>query len=173
MLCRTFLGFSLLQLGKKQKVLCYLHSLSLLESCMRNISHTRRRWAEFGLEMTLLCPGAALLQEGRIRALPDPPGSQVCRGGAGIWVPVGATTTLRLFSFRTGRNHCGQGLPSQVKPLQRFGVDGWTDPAWLLLLWVFLHGVFCVPLRSEAAAPNSESPSAQQGLLFQKGQPWV
>lgn len=51
-------------------------------------------------------------------------------------------------------------------------MDGWTEPAWPLPLRVFPRGVL-VRLRLEAAAPNSESPSAQQGLLFQKGQPWV
>lgn len=135
-----------------------------------NQSHEKKAGAEFGLETTLLLPGAGGKEEG---ALPDPPGRQVCHGGVGMWVKVAATTTLRLFPFRTGRNHCGQGLPSQVKPLQRFGRDGWTDPAWPLLLRVFPHGEFRVPLRSEAAAPNSESPSAKQVLLFQKGQPWV
>lgn len=47
----------------------------------------------------------------------------------GTPVKAGAVTTLRhtLFPFRTGRNHCGQGLPSRVS--LRRGLERADRPA--------------------------------------------
>lgn len=83
-LCRTFFGFSLLWHGCKKKVLCCLHSLCLLESCMRSIGHTRiKKMPEYygqntNLKPLCCCQGQLSRfpwREGRTGALQHPPGA--------------------------------------------------------------------------------------------------
>lgn len=124
--------------GKKKRYFCVCIACACwnpaiaAQSSTRNISHTRikKMTAYCGQNMNLkpLCPCQGQLScfpwwEGMMGALQSLPG--VGRGRnpswgsmwrAGMLVKAGATATLRHtpFPFWTGRNHCGQGLPSRV-----------------------------------------------------------
>lgn len=123
-------AFPFYGMAAKKKLRCCLHSLCLLESCMRNTGHTRIKKMPkyYGQNMNLkpfcCCQGWLSRfpqwkgREGKVRGSAAP---TWCRQGRnpsqgsipglsrrdGTPAKAGAVTTLRhtLFPFRTGRNH--------------------------------------------------------------------
>lgn len=186
---RTFLGFSLLRHGcEKKKVLCCLHSLCLLESCIRNIGRTRiKKVPEYCGQNTNLNPPLLLLgaaspsgREGRglcsthpgqagPKTLPEWGAHRGCRGGVGCrWKRVPRPHQgARCSPFEQAGTIVGEGflprLASAEARSRRTELGSGAERSGLAprLRRVSPHCIFCVPLWLQAVAPNSESPSAK------------